>query len=114
LAPAQSEQNAYYLKISKHTTWAAHYSSCHQCFVRLKLHISLVKHQSVCPCHILETADNVSLGKQESSLQTTGMISQYASKALQNELFSIMTIDEVSEIAQTDKLIISFQYNDKR
>ena len=41
------------------------------------------------------------------SMQTAGRISTSASKALQEEVFKIMTVDEISNIAQSDKLIIS-------
>jgi hypothetical protein len=88
----------------------SHYGPCPRCYVWLKLDISLVKHQNICPFRILESGEPVGVGKRElfiMSLQVSGKISSHASKALQNEVFTIMTLDNVSEIAQMDKLIIS-------
>ena len=65
---------------------------------------TLSKHQALC------TENSAKLNKRElqvASLYQSGKISDVASKALTNEVFKIMTNDEIGQVAMNNKLIIT-------
>lgn len=82
------------------------YGACPRCLEWIKLDKTMCRHQKICP----EEAVENKMTKKElriASLSVTGRLSNKASKGLTEEVFPIMTCDEISESAQHDDLIIS-------
>ena len=86
------------------------YGPCPNCHIWIKIDKTMVRHQKVCPALLLQSEDKVPLTLKElrvSALSTAGKISIHASEKLIKEVYTIMTNDEITEIAQQDPLIIS-------
>ena len=80
------------------------YGPCPNCSVWILL-TTMSNHQNLCPA-----SQKSKLGKRElrvASLHQSGRISQTASKSLTSEVFTIMTNDEIGNIAMNDKFIIA-------
>ena len=84
------------------------YGPCPGCFVWIKINgKSLYRHQETCSARVVnKTEKEGTKVLRIKALQLTGKLSTVASEALKNEVFAIMTRDEITDIAQSDPLII--------
>ena len=85
------------------------YGPCPGCFQWLKLDKTMYNHQKVCPSKIHDKHSKGELRMK--SLIISGRQQSKASKSLINEVFPIMTNDEISAIAQNDVLIVCLGNN---
>jgi hypothetical protein len=86
------------------------YGPCPGCTVWIKLDKTMYRHQQICPALIIGEADNRLLTLKElriKAMQVSGQISSAASLLLQKEVYTIMTNDEITKVAQSDPLIVS-------
>ena len=87
------------------------YGPCPCCFQWMKLDATMYKHQTICPAKLLKGNDKMEAVMSKNilhmkSLYIAGRVSTIDSRKLIEEVLPIMTRDNITEVAQTDPIIV--------
>ena len=86
------------------------YGPCSDCLEWIKMGLSATKHLDTCPAS-LSSSEKLKLSKKQMVVRSNvikGLLAPEASDQLVENVFPIMTRDEISDIAQKDSLIVAF------